>query len=220
MHPAESGDFWLLARYRLGYLRRDAANVLRHGRNAPRIGQRIWVDPMECDYALDQSHPIGRRSSGLAIGGDWDLAVQPVETIQKVRYCLKHWRDGVPWDQTGAYEHVLNIIAERGRSFDGCLTKDDVVRRYERLDRIFEQASRERRLRTLDELPGRSLRELGGILIHIGRDCQPLFDRGGTHRFAIARILRLDRFPAQIGAVHTSALSTWKAKYTRQPRPS
>jgi len=111
------------------------------------------------------------------------------------------------------------MIALHGGRFDGCETLEDVVRRYERLDEVFDQVRREGRLRTAAELGG-SFRERGGVYVHIGRHSQPVFSLRGNHRLAIARILSLSLMPAQLGVVHPEALPNWRRTYSqRGPDP-
>ena len=114
--------------------------------------------------------------------------------------------NGVTWEDTGIYEHMAALIAERGREVDGCINRDDIIDRYNRLDSIFDQIKMERRLRTRQELDPRNFREVGGIYVHIGPAGELYFGGGGCHRFAIARVLKLPMVPAQIGCVHQSAI--------------
>lgn len=185
----------------------DLYRMARHGLFAPRWSERIWIDPMECTRAVAV---FPRNATGHVVGGDWDLRTSGIDSIPKIRMARLHWQDGVPWADTGAYDYMMARIGERGR-LDGCRTLDDVVRRYEALDRIFAVVSREGRMLSRAELPGRSLREKGGIFVHIGRDNQPIFGIGGCHRLAMAQILGLSRIPAQLGVLHPLSLSTWRS---------
>lgn len=192
-------------------LRRDVGNRRRFGRHAPRFAQLVWVDVAACDEALDIFEP---DRSGEVVGGDWERAARPLEGDWDVIACRAHFEDGVTWEETGVYGHVIAEIAALGGRKDGCETLDDVVRRYDALDRLFECVGREGRLRSRRELPRTSFREHGGILVHVGRDGRPIFGRQGCHRMAIARIQRLPVVPAQLGVVHPDALSP--RHHTRQ----
>lgn len=191
------------ARVSVQIMNRDWENRRRWGRDAPRWGQRIWIDPRMCNEATIRV--FTRADSGRILGGSWDRETVSAEDHWKARTARLHWEDGVPWEETGAYEGMLRLIAERGRPVDGCSTLSDVVRRYGRLDALFERMRRERRLLTRSELPGVSFREYQGVYVHVGRG-GVLFGRGGIHRFMIARLLGLSRVPAQLGAVHSDAV--------------
>jgi hypothetical protein len=133
--------------------------------------------------------------------------VDPVrfEEHVHVRFALAHWRDGLRWEETGAFEYMLDQISRHGRQ-DGCHDLLDVRRRYERLDELFETVRRERRLRTRSELDPNVRDEDHGILIHIGPDGEPAIGDSGKHRMTIAKLLGLTIVPARIGYVHRDAI--------------
>lgn len=180
---------------------RRLANVIRFGAGAPRPNERVWIDPASVRYALGG---ISVRSARVV---DRWPPVDPVpfEEHVHVRFALAHWRDGLTWEETGAFEYMLAQISRRGRQ-DGCNDLRDVRRRYERLDELFETVRRERRLRTRSELDPAVRDEDGGILIHIGPDGEPAIGDSGKHRMTIARLLGLTIVPARIGHVHRDAL--------------
>jgi len=212
----------LAGRYRqarTGIAVTDATNRLRFQEHAPRVAQLIWVEPAACRDALNVVEALGPASpslSGCVRGGDWDLKIRPVTELEKVAFGLRHWRDGVPWAETGAYEHMMRLITERGRPVDRCATLEDVIARYERLDEIFDQVRREGRLRTRAELSPNAFRERTGILIHISRHNTPIFGRSSHNRFAMALALDLPVIPAQIGVVHKEAVRSWSSTFTRR----
>jgi hypothetical protein len=193
--------------HRLRPVLRDVHNLVRHGSSAPRFAQRLWIDPRVVDERVADSR---RLFSGRVVGGDWDRHRDPVETHPKVRACVDHWRHGVSWRDTGVYDLLLRLIAERGRPKDGCADLDDVIARYRVLDTIFAQVRDEGRLRTRAQLDPGAYRELGGVLINLDRDARPVAGGGGWHRLAMARVLGLARIPAQVGLVHVDALDRWR----------
>lgn len=184
----------------------DAGQILRHGRDAPRWAEQIWVDPRACTLVATDVDS-GRRRSGQVVGGTWGVA--PLETVAKVRMAEEHWRTGVSWKEVGAFDYIMENLA-RLSQHDGYRTTDDVDRRFEYLDAVFDTVRREGRLRPRSEGPGRTLRENGGVYMHVGGDGEPVFGNGGCHRLAMARVLGLTQIPAQLGAVHPDALSAWR----------
>jgi hypothetical protein len=177
------------------------ANRIRFGKGAPRPNERLWIDPALVENALD-GLPV---RSGFVLDRWPPVEPAPFEEHVHVRFALAHWQDGVPWEETGAYEYMLERIRVRGQQ-DGCRDLADVERRYERLDELFETARREGRLRTRPELDSAAREEDGGILMHIGPDGQPAIGDGGKHRLTIAKLLGLPVVPTRIGYVHRDAL--------------
>lgn len=193
--------------YLCRYAARDAVRIVRWWRAAPHYGQRTYIDPNNCDLVYDGWL---RRHSGQVRGGNWDLNAEPFEETVKMRACREHFEKNVPWEDTGIYEYIMRCIAERGGRYDGCTTYNDVVRRYERLDAIYEQVRAEQQLRCSSEL-SRSFGESHGILVHFDRCGKPIFGNRGIHRFAIARVLQLSSIPVVVGVVHPKALAAgWR----------
>src|SRR5688572_14248575 len=108
-------------------------------------------------------------------------------------------------EEAGAYDLLLRRIAEVGKA-DGCRTREDVVRRYERLDDLIAEVCQTGRMKTPRELYGPSDRWESGIYIAVGRQGDPLFARRGHHRLAIAKLLRLPIIPATVSLVHPQAI--------------
>ena len=181
----------------------------RYGRLAPKPFERAWIRPTSIEEALVKGFRP-RDAAGLVSGGDWDLAVRPIEDVPHVRQGLARWRNGLDWEATGAYQDMLTLIAERGGNHHGCSTLDDVVERYRNLDAVFDQVAHEGRLRSRSQLGGR-FREHGGVQIHIGRAGQPIFNGwGGCHRIAMALALGLPSMPVQVGVAHAAAPRRWR----------
>jgi hypothetical protein len=53
----------------------------------------LWVDPL----AVTTYCALGRQLTGTVRDGTWDIDATPIESNAKIRACLSHWRDGVPW---------------------------------------------------------------------------------------------------------------------------
>jgi hypothetical protein len=189
---------------------RDIKNKIIYGKEAPVFAERIWINPLDCCGALAGKYILNgvhqRKGSGLVVEYPWPQAkVISVIEVDKIRFSVDHWVNGIPWEDTGIYELMQKIISTRGKA-DGCRSIDDLVRRYNDLDLIFNQIKREGRLKTRKEINPGNFREKGGILIHIGPKGGLFFGGGGAHRFAIALTLQLKKIPAQVGYVHKSAI--------------
>ena len=129
-----------------------------------------------------------------------------VTEIPKIKFCYEHWVNNVSWKDTGAYDYMLKSVIKKGEH-DGCKNFEDIIKRYEELDLIFDQVKKEGRLRTRKEINPGNFRGSGEVIIHIGPDGEIYFEGegGGNHRFAIDYILKL-LLPAQVGCIHKSAI--------------
>jgi hypothetical protein len=187
-------------------------NRLRFGANAPRYAERIWVDPLRCRKYIEAASlarhfgASARQMSGR-VAQTWPAFLeQSFDQHPKLTYCWSHWREDKSWQQSGAIDFMLSRIAvsETGVT-DRCRTPEDVVERFNTLDEIWSEVKARGSLPSRENLDADNFREVGGVLIHLGPDGEPVFSGAGCHRFAMA--LMLDRpFPAQLGIVHRSAL--------------
>ena len=187
---------------------RDWWNRALYGPDAPQSDECIYVRPRDVLHGYRNAGgnpPLRRQESGRVVDGDWDLRRHDLSSHLKLDSSRMHYVEGVPWEQTPLFDGMMRAVA-KGKRPDGCTSREDVVARYEALDRVFEEVQRRGRLLTRAELPEYFRREHGGILIHIGRDGTLLRASGGMHRFAIAKILDLPEMPAQLGAVHREAV--------------
>ena len=199
---------------------RDVTNRLRFGPDAPQSDELIWVHTKDVTdwYKPDPENGaprFRRRHSGMVAGGTWDQSRKPVGSHIKLNSIRDHYERGVPWQQTKLFAWMVQQIAEKGQ-IDSCRTEEDLIARYERLDRIYDEAQRTGTLRphgSVNDTRG----EHGGILVHIARDGTPLRDGGGMHRFAIAIVLGLARVPAQLGVIHPMAVEAGVLSDLRTP---
>lgn len=208
------GNRVLLKYRKVQALQRTLYNRMRYGPSAPRYGELIWVNPGDCHRHLSSVYI--RKMFNLAlhetrarvIESDWpsEMAV-PVRELSLIKSCIDHWVNGVPWKDTGEYERMDELMRDSKSGIShGCSNRDDIVKRYENLDSIFEQARQEGRLRKSVEVSPSYRWGAGEMLVHVGPGGE-LFKGGeGMHRFAIALILDIP-FPAHFSFVHVSAIA-------------
>lgn len=190
----------------------DTLNRVRFGPQAPRYAERIWIHPSRCRQyieAADLAAQLGarvRQLSGRVVENWPEELEQPFENHPKLTYCWAHWREGKDWAESGAIDFMLSRIAVSPTGVtDKCRTTEDVNARFATLDRIWDEVRARGSLPTQQELDPENYREVGGILVHLGPDGDPIFSGAGCHRFAMAMLLDVP-FPAQLGCVHVSAL--------------
>ncbi len=118
--------------------------------------------------------------------------------------------EGKNWEAAGAYQ-IMNELIQKHRVHDDCKTMEDVLQRYERLDRVIFDIRSIGFLR-MSKIQKGVFRESGGVYVHIGRNGEYIFGLGGCHRLAIAQALELERIPVQVGVVHKEAITNghWK----------
>ena len=201
-------------------VRQDLSNLFAHGFRTPRMHERIWVDPRQCEMMSGEFH---WDDFGKILGDDWDTRSSPLGEEPtsrdglvhwlKIQACLRHWIEGMSWESTGIYDHLLQLI-EDGGTTDGCDSLDDIVRRYQRLDEVFIAVSRSKKLSTRAELSRIHFREVGGVVFHIDRDLRPVFGLWGCHRFAMAIAADLPVIPAQVGVVHAEVKDSWRNHFS------
>ncbi len=189
----------------------------------PYFGQRIWINPQSVTHSVKRNTTefdkyFTRNKSGLILPGDWDLETRPVTSGAKYKACKLHFIDGLDWSETGIYDNMMQVIARKKR-FDGCQTLEDVVSRYQKMDTLWASI-REKGMLSAAPIDAPNPKEPDGVLIHIGRDGQPLFGATGHHRFAICRLMGLDQIPAQLGLIHADAYTCGKLENYKKPRLS
>ncbi|SDK80049.1 hypothetical protein SAMN05661010_00129 [Modicisalibacter muralis] len=189
---------------------RDFYNIIKYGLSAPRHSQLFYLDPREVRQTVN-SKDWRRNDTGKIEDGDWDLRVNNINDVKKVRMVKERILKGLTWEEVGAYRHMQELL-EKHSFYDDCKSLDDVYLRYERVDKIIEALrSGGDYFKRLDISRG-NFRESGGVYIHIGRNGEYIFGRGGCHRLAIAQALGIKKIPAQVGVVHKIAVEngTWR----------
>lgn len=192
---------------RLRALQIDGKNRKIYGEGAPRFAELLWI-PTAC---LTNSLKLGSSKDSARIIHHWPSgSVVPVSELPSIRACLAHWRDGVPWEETGIFQQMLEKIDADGK-VDRLRTRDDVEERYRNLDELYSKVAAAGGLSPRGELIPGNFREEGGILVHIGPKGEPFFGKKGHHRLAMALALELECIPAQLGVVHATAVNNLAA---------
>lgn len=204
-------------REQFGYYLRDASNLFRFGKAAPKSAQRIWINPAEVTTVIDKervSNRFSRTYTGLVLHGDWDKKIKPIEEFPKYKICVKRFIQNKSWRESGAHELMLNRLKNNDK-VDGCKNLDDIEERYNKLDELYDHLKKGGKFKTRPEIKGPDFfREKNGVYVHINRDAKPIFGGGGWHRLIISKILDLSLIPAQLGIIHMDAISKkWKKRF-------
>lgn len=169
----------------------------------------VSVDPQRIHYRAPRD--IDRwKHVGEVRGGDWDCSNRTLEDGSKYRSVVDRFEHGTPWEETDIYQAALERIENGGTHWNGCRTVDDLKRRVDHVERLYETI-RESGFKSQSEIHGKSVRSilLSGsfdrsktdIAVAIGRDGEILFI-DGNHRLAIAHILKLDEIPVRVVVRH------------------
>lgn len=106
----------------------------------------------------------------------------------------ERYLNGVPWTETIIFQKKLALI-EAGRRVDGCTSREQLLQRCDRLDRLYRILQTEPY--RCDLLPdGRP--SLDNVSVSIGRDGVFFFVHGGGHRLAMAKVLNLPEIPCLV----------------------
>ena len=117
----------------------------------------------------------------------------------------QRYDDGLPWQETGYYEAIVDSISER--QWHGCSDRTDVDAWMQGLDALY-RSIRDEGYRAYTQLHGCRCKAClaNEIAVDIGRDGDILFV-AGRHRLAIAKLLGLDEIPVVIVVRHYDSMA-------------
>lgn len=159
------------------------------------------------------------RGYGHVVAGDWDLSTRLNEQQRYYRVVVEVMSREIPWrDGESAQEARAEIQA--GGSWMGLTTLEGLEERCRRRDQLIASMKRSgcltqrelRKQRPTSFQPAK----IDEINVGIGRDGRFLLI-DGRHRFAIARLLELERIPVQVGVRHPDWMTLRReiAEYAR-----
>jgi len=183
---------------------RERKNDLLYKGKPPLYAECLWVNPQQCKKSIrigSQTFTSGKIIKKKRVFRDYS----PVTEDRIIQKCLEHWVEGKSWEETGLVDDMMSLINRYG-SYDGCSSREEVIDRYRKLDKLYERTKALGRLKSKEELDEDSFREEGGILMHIGPSGELFFGGNGNHRMAIALALKLEIIPVQLGGVYVLSL--------------
>jgi hypothetical protein len=144
----------------------------------------------------DRPSKFGKwESVGLILDGRWDIKARKLQKMEK--YCAVYDRflNGTSWEDTGIITHLQNRIIKEGRPMDGCRNKEELEKRYNQIDRLFDDLKRygyqAEKHSTWDS-----------VSVHIARDGELLFAGSGAHRLFICQIVGIENIPVWVKVRH------------------
>lgn len=182
-------------------LYRDSINIIKYGIKAPKYAERVWINPTHINYKIH----LGKKYSGVVVNfKDIIKYNRPVSIFKDVRIqsCIEHWVNGIPWERTKDYQNKLQQIKNSKIAWDNdCYSVRDLNEKYLKLDSIFDEIKKTRKLMIRKEINRYEFRELNSFGVNIDNNGAIYLDSGGYHRFAIAYILKLQKVPARLGCI-------------------
>lgn len=193
----------------------DLTQLVKYGIKTPKLCERVYVDIRKVNLWLP---PNGDwwRESGRVLGGDWENGIESLETNRTLTYSKMHWQEGQNWvniretllKEGSAGVAEFAVLESLGSSSE---TKRSVAKaRLESYEKLYLELAANKKFKSRAELPVPHFREHGGILIHFDSKGRLIFGARGNHRFAIAKLLDLDRVPVMVGLVHPDIESNWR----------
>ncbi|MFD2189605.1 hypothetical protein [Pistricoccus aurantiacus] len=160
----------------------------------------IYVNPLEVQFKCGLSYPMNDKpladrlvNFGRIINNEAWEGWKPVCKYRLVSCLEERFLDGVSWEESGVIDLKMKEIDRAGRSIDGCKNKNDLLKRYDRIDYLFDDMLKNGFKRQVDLGLSASLKN--EMFLSIGRSGRLYFSNGGNHRLMIAQILRIEEVP-------------------------
>lgn len=139
--------------------------------------------------------------------GNWDEKTRSMIDV-KHESVVQHFKLGVAWEDTPLFKQYEQEL-KRGVRVRGCETLDELIKKYEA-----EMPSLYFNMKTHGFLlPSKDDPYIEMIKVYIGRNGEILFPSSGTHRYAIAKLLKIKEIPVQVRARHMNWQKTREILY-------
>jgi len=232
--PTTKTVYWALAP---SYYRRRYPTDFDDGPASPDPFKIERVSPSQITRFTRRCYPPWWNRDklfGSVRGGNWDrrpheaaptyggppeelFHADTIEESPLYQALRAHFLDGQPWTETQFVRDVFARLDE-GSEFvwHDCQTRDDVLARCEKLERIYRSMKDDGCLSYRDrtdprERDGTVIEALEQeIIVDVGRDGELLLV-SGKHRFCIAKLLGLDTVPVAFLVRHADWMQTRRA---------
>ncbi|KAF3978472.1 MAG: hypothetical protein HFP77_01820 [Methylococcales symbiont of Iophon sp. n. MRB-2018] len=138
-------------------------NYLSYGSDAPKSSELCFIDPAKIKTILHVSAGITRKDTGIVRKGDWDSGQIGLEKLEKYQICLRHFVEGLSWDDAGAIKN-MQLLISRFSKIDHCVNEEDIHKRYAKLDALYVFFKKGGAFKTQKEIFWKQwLRNRGGV---------------------------------------------------------
>ncbi len=167
------------------------------------------------------------RHIGKISEGDWDKRNKTKLLLESKNFRMikKRYNENYEWDDIKILQSMKKAVQNGESRWHGCTTVNEIQNRCERMDNLYESIRTEgyKTARQLAAEKGvnfnHPIRLLDEVSVDVGRDGELLFV-DGTHRFAIARSLGLDKIPVLFIARHKLWMNKRQRFYHSGNHPS
>ena len=163
----------------------------------------IYINPNEVQFRCGLSYPKeGGNNNRLTNYGkiiqntNWEHFEKPVQKYKLYNCLVKRIVFGQSWDNSGVYDLKLAEVERAGRPIDGCLSKEDFINRYSKIDKLIESLISCDFKRQIDLSDEANISN--EMFVSIGKTGRIYFSAGGNHRIFISQILRLKKIPVLV----------------------
>lgn len=166
------------------------------------INPLLWVDPkkiMKVGVGWGKYKKYNKRFK--IVRGNWDLNTMPFEHLDVYQAFKLRFIHGLKWEDTSYYKSFLDRIS-KGEKLYGIINKEELTKRLENLDDLFENI-RKYGYKMQQQLLGDRYNPyfIDEVSVRISRYGEFLFE-DGRHRLAIAKILGLKKIPILVTRRH------------------
>lgn len=191
-------------RKRLKGLVVDSKNYYKYGKKAPKYGELIFLNPDDVVKRIS-ARDIEYKYHSAMVVDSWNNEKELyIAEEEKTKAIYRRYVSNCSWEESGYVDILLDDI-KKGLCTD-LNNKEQIIRRCEGLDKLFEEIKRDRIIKSRKEINRFNYREIGGIEISISNNGELIKTHGGNHRLILAKIFNMEIIPAVIGLVHEDAL--------------
>lgn len=157
----------------------------------------FWFDPAAVQFKISPHYDLRPVE-----GGNWDIHRRhPLAANIKYRAILQRYAEGMAWEETDLFRSIYARRFAGGGMVRGEASMEDLAKQYySRVDGMFDDLRR-RGFCLADE----DGREYPLPVVLIGRSGEVMLGNQGNHRFAMARVIGLDRMAGRVLCRHKRA---------------
>jgi 2-polyprenyl-3-methyl-5-hydroxy-6-metoxy-1,4-benzoquinol methylase len=137
--------------------------------------------------------------------GDWDKNLMPIEELIIYDSIHKMFLENVKWEDTKLFKFILEKV-NNGKVQWSCKNREDIIKRGEKIRKLYEEISSQNKIITQRDYPGRIFNPTGKfndeITVVIDRDGKFIFYNNANHRFSIAKVLNFKTVPVKVYKRH------------------
>lgn len=165
----------------------------------------LWAPVSSISFFVQNSALPPQPQDTLFWEGDWDLKKIPLQQYSQYSAGYKSmWEifsEGKNYKDCAEYKLKSAELKTHGRTGRNITSLSELERYFDSLIEL-EKSLRTRGYLTQEQLSGNTRDEIGFFVGREGELIKAEDKFGGTHRFALSQILKLEKIPVSIRAIH------------------